>query len=307
MTKSMNDIEDTDPSSLIHSAPIAHALSGRASELLQSPRYVQILLSCLDITLLDTERSPQALRRLVDKALNLKSHFPEAPYPAGICSWSEHTAVLSRLLEKSTIRTVVVAADFPMASAPLQERINSVQAAVKTHADEVDLVFPYTLFLHGDEVEASREIRALIESAGETPVKVILETETFQDESTLVRAANVALTSGASFLKTSTGFLPHGADLWRVNVLADQIQLYWKATNRRVGLKISGGIREVDQVGVYLALILERLGEDWLSPAYFRIGASKLADKLLRHLDATLQGPTSGRLPYFSDLDSPPY
>jgi deoxyribose-phosphate aldolase len=53
---------------------------------------------------------------------------------------------------------------------------------------------------------------------------------------------------------------------------------------RRVGIKVSGGIRKADVARRYLLMAHEILGRDWATPDLFRIGASSLVDDLLAHL-----------------------
>ena len=53
---------------------------------------------------------------------------------------------------------------------------------------------------------------------------------------------------------------------------------------RPVGLKPSGGIRTVEEAGLYLDLAAEVMGHDWADPATFRFGASGLLNDVLRAL-----------------------
>ena len=53
---------------------------------------------------------------------------------------------------------------------------------------------------------------------------------------------------------------------------------------RPVGVKISGGVRDVAAAATYLALADRACGPGWVSPATFRFGASGLLDRLLAAL-----------------------
>ena len=49
-----------------------------------------------------------------------------------------------------------------------------------------------------------------------------------------------------------------------------------------IGIKPAGGISEPDQAFAYLQLLSAILGEKWMNNNYFRIGASRLADKVVQ-------------------------
>ncbi|MDE7392924.1 MAG: deoxyribose-phosphate aldolase, partial [Muribaculaceae bacterium] len=52
-------------------------------------------------------------------------------------------------------------------------------------------------------------------------------------------------------------------------------------TGRMVGFKASGGVATTADAVAYYTIIKEVLGDAWLTPEYFRIGASRLANNLL--------------------------
>jgi deoxyribose-phosphate aldolase len=99
-----------------------------------------------------------------------------------------------------------------------------------------------------------------------------------------VRAASeLALRAGADFLKTSTGKTEPGATLAATLVLIDAIADHHERTGKKVGIKPAGGIRSALQACEYLQLA-GSLGERWLDPSLFRLGASALLDDVLRAL-----------------------
>ena len=63
------------------------------------------------------------------------------------------------------------------------------------------------------------------------------------------------------------------------------IETYRMQGGRRIGIKPAGGISTVAAVLPYFHLLYAVLGEDWLRPDLFRIGASRLADALARGAD----------------------
>lgn len=87
--------------------------------------------------------------------------------------------------------------------------------------------------------------------------------------------------SGADFIKTSTGKEVPGADPESFCVMCKTIREYADETGRTVGVKAAGGISTVDDALLYWTIAKTVLGKDWLNNTRFRIGASRLADKLL--------------------------
>ena len=62
----------------------------------------------------------------------------------------------------------------------------------------------------------------------------------------------------------------------------------------RVGVKVAGGVRTAKDAIRYLVLVRETAGPDWLSPDYFRIGASSLLNDLLMQRSKQLTGAYAG-------------
>ena len=59
------------------------------------------------------------------------------------------------------------------------------------------------------------------------------------------------------------------------------------ATSRRT---MAGGVRTAKQALHYLVLVKETLGDAWLSPEYFRFGASALLNDVLMQLEKERTG-----------------
>jgi deoxyribose-phosphate aldolase len=90
--------------------------------------------------------------------------------------------------------------------------------------------------------------------------------------------------SGADFIKTSTGKSQVSATPEAAWVMCRAILDYWNETGIMIGFKAAGGIATPDEAIVYYNIVSEILGEKWLSPEYFRIGASRLANSILSEL-----------------------
>ena len=90
--------------------------------------------------------------------------------------------------------------------------------------------------------------------------------------------------AGADFIKTSTGKEPTNATLPVSLVMLRAARDYFERTGVRVGFKPAGGIRTARQSLDWLALMKEELGDEWLRPSLFRIGASGLLTDIERQL-----------------------
>ena len=82
--------------------------------------------------------------------------------------------------------------------------------------------------------------------------------------------------SGADFIKTSTGKGYPGATPEAVYTICRVIKQYDQLIGRKVGVKVSGGIRSAEDAVKYYTIVKELLGDEWLTKEYFRIGASSL-------------------------------
>ncbi|MDE6836659.1 MAG: deoxyribose-phosphate aldolase, partial [Muribaculaceae bacterium] len=99
------------------------------------------------------------------------------------------------------------------------------------------------------------------------------------------KASVLSMYSGADFIKTSTGKIYSGASVEAAWVMCQCIKDYAERTGRKVGFKAAGGIRSTEEAVAYYTIVKEVLGEEWLTPELFRIGASSLANALLSSLE----------------------
>jgi deoxyribose-phosphate aldolase len=98
------------------------------------------------------------------------------------------------------------------------------------------------------------------------------------------RASWLAMQAGADFIKTSTGKIQPAATPGVVLVMLEAIRDFYLATGRKIGMKPAGGVRTTKQALHLLVIVKETLGDAWLDPALFRLGASTLTNDLLMQL-----------------------
>ena len=124
---------------------------------------------------------------------------------------------------------------------------------------------------------------AVRKACGKAHLKVIFETGEIGSYDKVRLASDIAMQSGAHFIKTSTGKISSAASLPVSLVMLEAIRDYYYETGIRIGMKPAGGIRSAKEALQYLVMVKETLGDDWLTPRLFRFGASSLLT------DVTLQ------------------
>ena len=113
-----------------------------------------------------------------------------------------------------------------------------------------------------------------------------------KDSTLIFKASLLAMEAGADFIKTSTGKAPVSATPEAAYVMCRAIAEYYGRTGIKVGFKPAGGVAETRDALLYYHIVKETLGEEWINPALFRIGASRLANNLLADIHPEKQ-------PYF--------
>jgi deoxyribose-phosphate aldolase len=98
------------------------------------------------------------------------------------------------------------------------------------------------------------------------------------------------MTAGADFIKTSTGKVSPAATLPVTLVMLEAIRDFEVATGRQVGMKPAGGIRTSKDAIAYLVVLYETLGPRWMSPDWFRFGASGLLNDVLMQIQKERTG-----------------
>ena len=255
-------------------------------------------IATTDLTTLAGDDTPGRVRRLCGKArrpvrgdlLAALGIRPEEARAAAVCVYHRLVPEAVRALEGSGIPVAAVSTGFPAGLSPMATRLAEIRESVDAGAAEVDVVITRGLALRRDWPGLYDEVAAFREACGEAHVKVILGTGELGTLATVGKAATVAMMAGADFVKTSTGKEAVNATLPVGLVLARAIRAYCRATGFRVGLKAAGGIGTAKDALAWLVLIKEELGDAWLDPRLFRIGASSLLADIERQLEHHVTG-----------------
>ncbi|MEI4471882.1 deoxyribose-phosphate aldolase [Frigidibacter sp. MR17.24] len=223
------------------------------------------IIAVIDLTNLEPGAPAAAIEALCAKAQRFGT--------AAVCVFPEHVALARRCLAGSGVRVATVL-NFPTGRATLEAVLAEAAHAVAEGAEELDLVVPYAL---PHPARATETMVSAVKAAHpDLPLKAILETgEMESDERRAL--ARAAIGGGADFLKTSTGKTPHGASPEAAADLLAEIA----ASDRDLGLKVSGGIRDRAAALGYLAQARAAFGPENAGPGMFRIGCSGLLDALV--------------------------
>ncbi len=274
-------------------------LNSRSVKKSSKAHALRLALSMIDLTTLEGSDTPGKVVQLCAKAKRLHEAMPGLPAVAAVCVYPTLVTVAKRQLRGTSIRVAAVATGFPSGQFPLEVKLEDTRRAVGDGADEIDMVISRGRFLAGEYDYVFDEIAAVKSACGGAHLKVILETGELSTYDNVRRASDLAMHAGGDFIKTSTGKVSPAATLSVTLVMLEAIRDHYYATGRRIGMKPAGGIRAAKQAIQYLVMVRETLGDDWLTPELFRLGASTLANDILMQL-AKEQSGSYQSLDYFS-------
>ncbi len=261
---------------------------------------LKMALSMIDLTTLEGMDTEGKVIQLCQKALKPHAAMPDLPTVAAVCVYPNMVKVAKERLKGSSIHVASVATAFPSGMATLEDKLEETKRAVDYGADEVDMVISRGKFLKGEYSYVFDEIVQIKEACGDAHLKVILETGELQTYENVRKASDLAMKAGADFIKTSTGKVQPASTQPVTLVMLEAIRDYYYETGRMIGMKPAGGIRKAKQAIQYLVLVKETLGANWLTPDYFRFGASSLANDLLMQIVKQQTGVYQS-LNYFSN------
>jgi deoxyribose-phosphate aldolase len=250
-------------------------------------------LTCIDLTTLAGDDTPERVRRLCAKARRPLSDellaaldlVDAPPTVAAVCVYPTMVAPAVRALEGSGVPVASVATGFPAGLMPLKLRLEEIRYAVDEGAGEIDIVITRAHALDRDWSALYDEVAAMRAACGQAHLKAILGSGDLKTLRNVYAAGMVAMQAGADFIKTSTGKEEVNATLPVSLVMARALRDYRERVGVDVGFKPAGGLRAAKDALAWLILMKEELGAPWLEPDLFRIGASGLLADIERQLD----------------------
>jgi len=201
--------------------------------------------SYIDHTLLKPDAQSEAIIQLCNEAQ--KYEF------AAVCVNATYVPLAFKLLEKSKVMICTVVG-FPLGASPTETKIHEANWAMDNGADEIDMVINVGALKDNEDSIVENDIAEIAKAchAKGKILKVIIET-CLLDEEQKIRACKLAVNAKADFVKTSTGFAGGGATL-------EDVELMRKTVGPDMGVKASGGVRDLEMANKMIAVGATRLG-----------------------------------------------
>jgi deoxyribose-phosphate aldolase len=206
------------------------------------------LVGAIDQTLLKPTVGFKAARSWIER--NSQQGF------ASLCVSPFLVPVTTQLLGGTSTKVCSVCG-FPLGYGMTESKAEEAAHLVSLGCQEVDMVMNFAALLEGEDLFVKDDISAVVDSVakasgGAAIVKVIFETG-YLDEEQIARACSIAVSAGAHFVKTSTGFGPRGAS-------ADDVRIMRATVGPDIGVKAAGGIRDLDTALAMLSAGASRIG-----------------------------------------------
>ena len=159
---------------------------------------------------------------------------------------------LVRLLADAPETGAGAVVGFPSGAASTETKAAEARRQRDQGAVELDMVINVGMLRSGCDQYVEDDIRAVVEAADGTPVKVILECHCLTDEQ-IVRGSRIAVRAGAALVKTGTGWAPTGATLQNVSLIKSVV-------GDAAEVKAAGGVRDLRTVAEMIRRGASRFG-----------------------------------------------
>jgi len=247
----------------------------------------------MDLTTLSGDDTPGTVKRLCAKArqpirTDLLKNLGVADKHitvGAVCIYHGMVPTAVEALAGSGIPVAAVSTGFPAGLNPFHVKLAEIEASVRAGASEIDIVISRQHVLTQNWHALYDEVKAFREACGPAHMKSILATGDLGTLKNVMRASFVCMQAGSDFIKTSTGKEAVNATLPVSLVMVRAIRAYYESTGYKVGFKPAGAIRTAKQSVDWLIMMKEELGEQWMRPDLFRIGASSLLTDIERQLE----------------------
>lgn len=259
-------------------------------------------IRCMDLTTLNADDTGESVRKLCCRSVNplrrnivndLKKDnlmkFDEKDlHVAAVCfypNFLEHSFKPTKQSGKPDVKIAATTTGFPTGQLlKIHKQIEEIKEVIANGSEEIDVVINRSLALNEEWKKLYDEIALMRIASKGISLKVILEVGELARYDLIFKASMVAMMAGADVIKTSTGKTKVNATIPYGIIMSRAINLFRIHTGRKVGLKAAGGIRNLNDVKCWVSLIRYYLGEEYLNPTYFRIGASSLLGELEKDL-----------------------
>ena len=166
-----------------------------------------------------------------------------------ICTFAlpAHTPILIELVKDYPQILVGGVVGFPDGGATTKGKVAEAHELIEMGVNELDMVINIAWLKNKQYGLLLNDIRSVVNEAGDIPVKVILECHYLTNEE-IVKACQIGVKAGVSFVKTGTGWAPTGATLENVKIMKDTV-------GDACEVKAAGGVRNLETL-----LAMNKLG-----------------------------------------------
>ncbi|MBD3385776.1 deoxyribose-phosphate aldolase [candidate division KSB1 bacterium] len=201
------------------------------------------ICQAIDHTLLKPDATEPKIIALCEQAINYNF--------TSVCVNPVWVSTCKTLLKNSSVDVCTVVG-FPLGANLTKIKVAETLQALNDGADEIDMVLNVGQLRSGNYDAVYNDIRNVVTTASLAVVKIIIEACLLSKEEKIT-ACSLALHAGAGYVKTSTGFSLHGA-------VAGDVALMRRVVGEKMGVKASGGIRDLETTKKMLIAGADRIG-----------------------------------------------
>ena len=228
---------------------------------------LQQLAKLLDITRLQDDETEQSFAHWLQSLADIQS--------AAYCVYPQFLAALQQWPQRKSGMALATVVNFPSGDLAADVVCEQIIQARSLGASEIDCVLPYKALLRGEHGAVKHFLYDVRQASANLCLKIIIESGELVTAQQVAKATELAIESGADFVKTSTGKVPVGVTEEAARIMLTVIA----AAGRQVGFKASGGVRTIEQA-LSLVQLYENTTGNIATSQYMRIGASALANEV---------------------------
>lgn len=197
----------------------------------------------IDHTVLKADTPLETVKRICDEAMEYGF--------ASVCINPCHVAYCADYLKDSDVNVCTVIG-FPLGANTSAVKAFETKDAIANGADEIDMVMNIGALKDKNYDLVRDDVKAVVEAANGTLVKVILET-CLLTEDEIKKACELCVEEKADYVKTSTGFSTRGATIEDVRIMKE-------AVHGKAKVKAAGGVRTPEDMVKIVAAGADRIG-----------------------------------------------
>lgn len=197
----------------------------------------------IDHTVLKADTPLETIKRICDEAMEYGF--------ASVCINPCHVAYCADYLKDSDVNVCTVIG-FPLGDNTSAVKAFETKDAIANGADEIDMVMNIGALKDKNYDLVRDDVKAVVEAANGTLVKVILET-CLLTEDEIKKACELCVEAKADYVKTSTGFSTRGATIEDVRIMKE-------AVHGKAKVKAAGGVRTPEDMVKIVAAGADRIG-----------------------------------------------